>query len=175
MTPFEMAQRFVGVKEIAEQGKDHPLIQWGFMLCGFGTETPDSTPWCSAFMQIPFHLLGLPRSRDARARSWLKVGTPIDPWTVDEPQRSAAAYRLSPAIGYDVVILKRGAGDQPGPDVIEAPGHVGLFAGFETRGGTASQSPARYVHVLGGNQGDAVSLATFPWNQILGIRRVGIS
>ena len=48
ITLFELAQRYVGVGEL-KGGKDHPLIQWWLSLCGFGMESPDETPWCSAF------------------------------------------------------------------------------------------------------------------------------
>ena len=64
--------------------------------------------------------------------------------------------------GFDVVILKRGKAKQPGPDVIEAPGHVGLFAGRE----------GNSVLVLGGNQSDAVNVKRFPASRVLGIRRL---
>ena len=71
-------------------------------------------------------LLRLPRSKSLRARSWLTVGRPV---AIDEAEA-----------GFDVVILKRGKAKQPGPDVIEAPGHVGLFTGRE----------GNFVLVLGG-------------------------
>ena len=77
----------------------------------------DEVPWCSAFMNYICWLLRLPRSKSLRARSWLSVGTPID---------------ISDARpGFDVVILKRGIGRQPGPDNLTATGHVALFAGLE--------------------------------------------
>ena len=67
------------------------------------------------------------------------------------------------APGFDVVILKRGGGgNQPGPEVIEAKGHVGLYAGHE---GTK-------ILLLGGNQSDAVCVARYPANRLLGIRRL---
>jgi len=60
------------------------------------------------------------------------------------------------------VILRRGQGEQPGPDVIDAPGHVGFFAGVS--GGS--------ILVLGGNQSDAVNVKAFPADSVLGIRRL---
>lgn len=147
MTLFELAQRFVGeVKEVPGAASS-PFIQWCFESCGFDGETPDETPWCSAFVNRLCWLLRLPRSKSARARSWLAVGVPV------------TAHEARPG---DVVVLKRGTGTQPGPEVLDAPGHVGLFAGYD---GTK-------VHVLGGNQGDAVSVAAFSAGQVLGIRRI---
>jgi hypothetical protein len=93
-------------------------------------------------------LLRLPRSKSLRARSWLLVGKSV---------------RLEEAeIGFDVVILKGGAGNQPGPDVIEAPGHVSFFAGRE----------CNKIIVLGGNQSDAVNVSRYPSSRLLGIRRL---
>ena len=60
-------------------------------------------------------------------------------------------------VGFDVVVLWRGARDSPS-------GHVGLFAGMDHDSGT--------VRLLGGNQGDAVSIATFPADRVLGVRRL---
>jgi hypothetical protein len=61
------------------------------------------------------------------------------------------------------VILKRGSGIQPGPEVTRgAPGHVGLYAGIE----------GENVLVLGGNQGNAVSLQRFQMKNVLGVRRL---
>jgi hypothetical protein len=79
-------------------------------------------------------LLRLPRSKGLRARSWLAVGEPI---ALEEAES-----------GYDVVVLKRGAGEQPGPEVMDAPGHVGFFAGVE----------GQDVLLLGGNPGDSVTV-----------------
>jgi len=108
ITLYDVAQRFIGIKEIAEQGKDHPLIQFGFTLCGMSSETPDEVPWCSAWLQIPPWLLRLPRSKSAAARSWLNVGVPV--------------LKRDAQLG-DVVVLWR---DRPD----SGHGHVGLFAGW---------------------------------------------
>lgn len=144
---YEMARRFVGLREIEVKGQDHPWIQAFFTTSGYGPDTPDETPWCSAFVNGVCWLLGLPHSHSARARSWLKVGTPIP---------------LIDADLGDVVILKRGKGPQPGPEVIAAPGHVGFYAGME----------GLKVRILGGNQSNAVGYAPFDVGQILGVRRI---
>ena len=151
ITPYDIALRYVGLEELTKQGEDHPFIQWCFSLCdGFRLKTPDATPWCSAFMQHAPWELRLPRSKSAAARSWLRVGTPV-------PIERAA-------IGFDVVILQRGEGKQPSADVINAPGHVGFFAGIEEKD--------RKVLLLGGNQSDMVSIARFPLTRVLGVRRL---
>lgn len=145
---YELAQRFVGLAEI--HGPQHNgFIQWCFSLCSLSPETPDETPWCSAFCNGIAWMMRLPRSKSAAARSWLNVGIPVDLATARP--------------GNVILILKRGAGAQPGPEVIAAPGHVTWFAGVE--GGR--------VLGLGGNQGDQVSVAGFPIDRILGLRALG--
>lgn len=150
VTAFDLAQRFVGLRELGG-AEHHPLIQWGFTLCGYGMNTPDEVPWCSAFAQIPAFLLRLPRSKSAAARSWLQIGQPVD--------LNAAV------IGFDVVVLKRGTGAQLGPEVLNAPGHVGYFAGW-------ADESRQSVRVLGGNQGDEVNVQSFPRERVLGVRRL---
>ena len=148
VTLYDIAQRFVGMKEVPGQ-KDSPMILAMLKLDGDWPEH-DEVPWCSAFVNFVAWLLRLPRSKSLAARSWLKVGRPV----LDHEAR----------VGWDVVVLMRGGGNQPGPEVTSgAPGHVGLFAGWET---------SDRVLMLGGNQGDQVSVASFPRERILGIRRL---
>ena len=64
--------------------------------------------------------------------------------------------------GFDVVIFKRGPNPQPGPEVVNAPGHVGFFAALE----------GETVWVLGGNQSDTVKISGYPANDVLGVRRL---
>jgi uncharacterized protein (TIGR02594 family) len=155
MTTYDLAQRYVGIRELAG-AVNHPLIQWWHSLCGFGPETPDEVPWCSSFTNGIAWELRLPRSKSASARSWLKVGVPV---------------ALKDAQLGDVVILTRGPFPQPGPDVTAAPGHVGFFAGAEHRP-LAVLGEHDVVLVLGGNQGDGVSIAPFPVSRVLGVRRL---
>lgn len=142
ISAFDLAQRFVGIKELPGP-KDNP-----FILAMLQLDTPwpphDEVAWCSAFVNFVCHLLRLPRSKSLAARSWLTVGQAID--------LSAAE------VGFDVVIVKRGADSAPGPEVIQAPGHVGFYGG-------AGQ-------LLAGNQGNAVSLAPFDPAMVLGVRRL---
>lgn len=108
ITAYELAQRYIGVKEISGNS-NHPLVSWWLSLCGFDINAPDEIPWCSAFVNGIAWELRLPRSKSAAARSWLNVGVPV---------------QLSQAIpAFDIVILKRG--DNP------ALGHVGFYAGTE--------------------------------------------
>lgn len=145
VTLYDLAQRFVGLRE--ESGpRNNGFIVWAHSLCGL--DAADEVPWCSAFVNALAWMLDLPRSKSSAARSWLTVGTPI----------SLSAANL----GYDVVIFKRGAEPQPGPEVLKAPGHVALFCAVE----------GDQVLVLGGNQGDAVSISRYPVANVLGVRRL---
>ncbi len=157
LTAFDLAQRFVGeIKEISGPAVNHPFIQWCHMLCGWGPDAADEVPWCSSFVNGITWILRLPRSKSARARSWLEVGKAVDPRDAE--------------VGYDVVILQRDGGNQPGPEVIKAPGHVGFFAGFDRP--EPGMSGTDHVCVLGGNQGNTVSVRFYPRKRLLGIRRL---
>lgn len=146
ITAYDLAQRYVGVHEFTG-AKDHPLVVWWLSLCGL-PDSHDEVPWCSAFVNGVAWELRLPRSNSAAARSWLTVGIPVD---LPDAQP-----------GFDVVVLQRGTGKQPGSDVVAAPGHVGWFAGVE----------GSDVLLLGGNQGDAVSVSRFSAARVLGVRRL---
>lgn len=143
---FLIAQRFVGIKEVPGTAANPQIV--AMLQLEDAAIANDEIAWCSAFANYVAWLLRLPRSKSLAARSWLQVGVPI---TLAEAQAE-----------NDVVILMRGGGPQPGPDVLQAPGHVGFYAG--TQGAS--------VLVLAGNQGDAVNISSFPQSLILGIRRL---
>jgi uncharacterized protein (TIGR02594 family) len=146
ITAFDLAQRFIGTKEVAGTASNPAVL--AMLRLEDGTVQDDATAWCSAFVNYVAWLLRLPRSKSLAARSWLQVGTPI------------ALEEARP--GYDVVVLSRGTGAQPGPNVIAAPGHVGFFAGLD----------GLHVLLLAGNQGDAVNIASFDRTRVLGVRRL---
>lgn len=141
-----LARTFLGTREAPGAVANLQILSW--LRLDNSWPTDDAVPWCSAFANYVAKLLGLPRSRDLRARSWLRVGSPV-PLAIAEE-------------GFDVVVLARGEGPQPGPDVADAPGHVGFYCGHD----------AEVVRVLGGNQGDAVTIAEFPVERVLGVRRL---
>ena len=143
--PFQIAERFIGIQEVGGQ-VDNPMIL-GMLKLDQDWPDHDEVPWCSAFVNYVCWLLRLPRSKDLRARSWLSVGVPV---TLDDAQ-----------IG-DIVVLKRGQGEQPGPEVIDAPGHVGFYAG----------RMSDWIEVLGGNQSDTVKVSRYPKSNLLSVRRL---
>ena len=129
VSAYEIAQRFVGTKEVPGTTSNAQVL--AMLRLDDTWPEDDSVPWCSAFTNYVAWLLRLPRSKSLLARSWLTVGEVI-PIEEAEP-------------GFDVVIFTRGSGNQPGADVIDAPGHVGFYAGVD----------GKNVLVLGGNQDDS--------------------
>jgi len=140
---YSLAERFIGLSEV-EGVASNPAILAMLRLDAKWPEG-DDVPWCSAFVNYIAWLLRLPRSKSLRARSWLDVGYPTN-----DPQR-----------GFDVVVLAR-AGSTLDASVRDAPGHVGFYAG---------EKDSR-VFVLGGNQSDSVSIASFDMDSLLDIRRL---
>lgn len=142
---FDLAQRYAGIEEVGGS-LDNPAI---LAMLKLDNDWPqgDEVPWCSAFANHICWLTRLPRSKNLMARSWLTIGKGIN---------------LDDAEPGDIIVLKRGTGDQPGPEVLKAPGHVGFYAG---RFG-------EFIEVLGGNQSDTVKVSRYPTKRLLGVRRL---
>lgn len=144
VTAYDLAERFIGIAEVPGSQSNPAIL--AMLKLDQNWPADDATPWCSAFTNWIAWLLRLPRSKSLRARSWLAVGQPI-PLAHARP-------------GFDIVILNRGGPQDP--NVIEAPGHVGFYAGVD----------GPLVFLLGGNQGDKVSVAGFQISSVLGVRRL---
>lgn len=146
-----IAKRLVGQIRERPGKSNHPFIVWGHELCKLPEGTPDEVAWCSSGINVLCYVLGLPRSGSARARSWLKVGTPIE---------------LKDAQPGDIAIFKRGGGlGNSGPEIIEAPGHVAVFDFYN--------EVTHMINVFGGNQSNQWSAGKFVEESLLGIRRIG--
>ena len=139
VTPYDLAQRFVGVKELPGGEANNPFIMSMLTLDSEWPEN-DEVPWCSAFTNYIAWLLRCPRSKSLMARSWIHVGMSI-------PLEDAEA-------GFDIVVLSRGNNPRHG--------HVGFYAGID-RGS---------VSLLGGNQGNRVSVAAFDVQRVVSVRRI---
>lgn len=153
ISAYELAQRFVGIKEVNGPTANPQILS--MLRLDSSWPGDDDVAWCSAFVNYVAWMLRLPRSKKLNARSWLFVGEVVS-FEIAEP-------------GFDVVILSRGEGEQPGPNVLNAPGHVGFYGGREI-----SQNDVSSINilVLGGNQGNTVSVARYPLSRVLGIRRL---
>lgn len=128
------------------QGEEHNQTIVSYASeSGFSWINDDETPWCSIFVNWCALKAGLKSSNQLNARSWLDVGVPIE--TEDaEPG--------------DVVVYWR--------ESLESwKGHVGIFMGFDKSG--------QGLFTLGGNQGNQVSITTYPLVKLLGFRRLKAS
>ena len=140
-----MAWRELDEREIPGD-EDNPRIVLYHSSTSLGA-TDDEVPWCSSYVNWIMAAADIPRTGSARARSWLYWGKALD-W-----------------VPYGAVcILKRGGGNQPGPEILEAPGHVGFVVG---------DAGMDKVLILGGNQSNAVSVKSYPVSQVLGYRWPG--
>ncbi len=146
ITAFDIAQVFVGTEEVGG-AMDNPQI---LAMLKLDNNWPDGdeVPWCSAFVNYVCKLLRLPRSKSLLARSWLSIGKEVG--------------LANAKVGFDIVVLKRGSGDQPGPENQTASGHVGFYAG----------QSGDFVQLLGGNQGDSVKISSYEISRILSVRRL---
>lgn len=144
----QTALRFSGMKEIAGE-KDNPFIMFCLKLDNAWPQN-DEVPWCSAFANFVAFTLGLERTKSLRARSWLTVGEKVDG---------------TEFTGNEVVIFKRGKGEQPGPEVIDAPGHVAFLC-------KPVKANDTLIEVIGGNQSDSVKVSRYYKKNVLGFRRL---
>ncbi len=142
---FDLAQRYTGIEEVGGS-VDNPAIM-AMLKLDAKWPSADEVPWCSAFANHIAWLCRHPRSKDLRARSWLNVGVGIS---------------LDDAEPGDIVVIKRGKGDQPGPENTTAQGHVGFYAGMS----------GELIEILGGNQSDTVKISRYPASRLLGVRRL---
>ena len=99
------------------------------------------------------------RDETSRAATDLKSEIPTldvfrTPYNQGYGGNQKLGYQYAMKQGFDVVVLRRGSSP--------VAGHVGFYAG----------STGTVIHVLGGNQGDTVSIATFSLDDLLGLRRL---
>ena len=146
ITALTLACRFIGVAEAAGTASNPAVL--AMLQLDQKWPVDDDVPWCSGFANYVAWLLELPRSKSLAARSWLSIG------------RAVGIHEAEP--GFDVVVFKRGDGPQPGAEVLQASGHVAFYM---------ARKPG-LVQVVGGNQGDAVTVASYPISRVLGIRRI---
>ncbi len=145
-TAYMIAKNLVGMKELPGD-QDEYFIQWCLKLCHIPEPIHDEIAWCSAGMNGVHFLAGLTCTYSAMARSWLLIGKAIP---------------LAEAKIGDIVILKRGGTDEPGPEVQNAPGHVAFFEGLSVE----------QIRLYGANQSNSWSVGWFSRERVLGVRRV---
>ncbi len=107
---FKIAAGELGQKEIAGPQNNPAILNYA-NEAGFSWINDEDTPWCSIFINWVAKKAGLQCSQNLNARSWLKVGHPVD---------------NAPETG-DIVVFWRGSIDS-------WLGHVGIFLGFSANG-----------------------------------------
>lgn len=128
------------------QGSEHNQTIVSYAAeSGFNWINDDETPWCSIFVNWCALKAGLKKSNQLNARSWLEVGVVIG----EEDAEPG-----------DVVVYWRESEES-------WKGHVGIFMGFDKSG--------QRIFTLGGNQGNQVSITTYPLVRLLGFRRLKAS
>lgn len=146
-TPYDVAKTFLGVTE-RPGAEDNPLIVAALSEVAEwraeGILEHDETAWCAAFAAFVCRRLGLPHPQ-----GWSRLRARA--WL------TVGREVQEPEVGPDIVIFSRGRPES-------GKGHVGFFGGWgEGR---------RTVLTLGGNQGNAVSLAPYAADRVLGFRRL---
>lgn len=97
-------------------------------------------PWCAYWLGFRLQEAGHPSTRSGMARSYLRYGEQLDPEDADGWKEG------------DIVVLWRGSRDDG------VTGHVGFLLYY-----THS-----HVILVGGNQGDRVSIQSFPRSKVIG-------
>lgn len=154
---------------IVERAGDasHPFVQTALWRVGMGLDASDEIAWCSGMVTLLMETIGIAPSTSiklgpgrlvgkAAARSWLR-------WGREVPRED---WRRG-----DVCVFKRGGGDQPGKDVLDALGHVAIFLELLAGGAGAAGVSGPMVRVVGGNQKNQITVADFPLAQLLDVRR----
>ena len=103
MTPYEIAQGFIGTTE-APGAADNPEILEMYATIGQDWIEHDEVAWCAAFVGHCLEKAGLRSTRKLTARSYLEWGIPIE---------------MADAQPGDIVVFRRGSSAWQG--------HVGFF------------------------------------------------
>lgn len=102
---------------------------------------PAQTPWCAGFVGSVLNSSGLKGTGSLAAKSYLKYGQPIQ----------------TPSQGDIAVFNDMSGNNDP------ARGHVGFIDSIDPSRGV--------VKVLGGNQGNSISIKEYPMSAVAGFRR----
>lgn len=105
-----------------------------------GAVNDDETPWCHAFVCANLERVGVISARSGQAKAALKWGQLV----VADPGKEPFGA---------IVVLHR-------TDASDWRGHVGFCVGGDEL----------HIHLLGGNQGNQVSIASFPRTRLAGVR-----
>lgn len=142
-TWLSIARAELGIHEVPGADSNERISEY-FSQTRLGPGTPDSVPWCACFVTWCLERAGVRSTRSARARSYLTWGFEIS----------------EPRIGC-IVVLSRGK-----PELNQ--GHVGFYVGAQRK---LLVGP-KQLSLLGGNQGNSVSIAPYAYQRVLSYRWV---
>lgn len=118
------------------------VVEWIKRTTG-STASSLTTPWCAYWLNAKLEDCGWPSTRSGLARSYLDYGTPID-------KNDDSKWRVG-----DIGVIWRGSKNDGWS------GHVFFILSWTKTKVTG----------LGGNQGDMVSIQSFPRSKLLGVSR----
>ena len=149
------AELYRGVYEIAGPESEARIEEYQRHSSGRWPHSDDDIAWCSDLVGwcieggdgLYTGLLGIVPmvgTKSAAARSWLEWGVGVS--------------MLHPPIGAVAVLRHEGG---PGPEVLDAPGHVTFFDGWAAPG---------WLRGIGGNQSNMVRSSNYRTDLLLGMR-----
>lgn len=144
---IKMACKYIGTHEwVLEDGSkiSNPIVQdWIEKAGGGANKNTMSTPWCAYFHDAMLLLNGIGAMKHGLARAHLKwgIGVENDDWRIGD----SVIFRRLDKNGHDNGVF----------------GHIAFLLDWDSKS----------VTVVGGNQGDRVSVAVYDRRNILGVRR----
>lgn len=137
---METAVQELGVAEIPGEANNPRIIE--YLKTVMRGSLADEISWCSAFANWVLEQHGLRGTNSPLARSFFHCD-------------SSTFFELSHPKYGALVVMRRGK--EPWM------GHVGFFV-------QTDPTDPNYFYMLGGNQGNSVSIARFPYTPVLGYR-----
>ena len=122
-------QSYRGLCEVEGEGNNKKLISLA-KKAGFSWYTNDDVPWCAVMMNIALMIAGVPGTKSASAKSFLKWGRPVN---LKEAREN---------VGQVIAIFHRGDSSR------DSAGHVTVVESISTDG--------KMIVGIGGNQSDCV-------------------
>jgi len=130
---LEAGSFYLGVSEVNGADSNKAILEFG-KRADISWYNNDSIPWCAVFVNAMCDIIGLTETKSALAKSFLSWGKKI---TIDDAVKDSTNV---------IGIFHRG-------DKNSATGHVAILKDISL--------DKKYANMLGGNQGDKVSIQRF--------------
>lgn len=148
---LSLAMEELGVTEIAGPEDNSRIIEYSHSINHKWVTSDSTVPWCGFFVGFLAHKLGfdLPKL-PGLAKDWLN--------TQNYKSGRILTNNNKPTPGNDLAVFHRG-------DPTSKFGHIAVYLGHSNDG--------KEVFVIGGNQGNKVSIASYPASRLAGFVRLG--